>query len=215
MNPPIRLYMSMSLDGFIAGLDDREGQELGREGGRLFNWLDGRMSDGRNGQVFRELMATGAVISGRRTFDLAGRWQGDHHDGVPIFVLTRRIDGGDVPPGSAQFVTDVEGCAEQARAAAGDRAVMVHGAGAAQALLRAGLLDEMEIHLVPVLLGGGRRLFDSLGPDHIELELVRRLEARDVTHLRYRVRPRMAHPTDHSNSDANNIRPGGEPADSS
>jgi riboflavin biosynthesis pyrimidine reductase len=64
---------------------------------------------------------------------------------------------------------------------------MVHGAGAAQALLRAGLLDEMEIHLVPVLLGGGRRLFDSLSPGHTELELVRLLEAPDVTHLRYRI----------------------------
>jgi dihydrofolate reductase len=135
--------------------------------------------------VFREAMATGAVISGRRTFELAGRWQGDHHDGVPIFVLTHRVDDGDVPPGSARFVTDVGECADRALAAAGDRAVMVHGASAAQALLRAGLLDEMEIHLVPVLLGGGRRLFDSLGPGHIELELVRRLEARDVTHLRY------------------------------
>jgi dihydrofolate reductase len=66
---------------------------------------------------------------------------------------------------------------------------MVHGAGAAQALLRAGPLDEMEIHLVPVLLGEGRPLFGSLGPGHIELELVRRPEARDVTHLRYRARP--------------------------
>jgi dihydrofolate reductase len=149
-------------------------------------------------------MATGAVISGRRTFELAGRWQGDHHDGVPIFVLTHRIDDADVPPGSAQFVTEVEDCAGRARAAAGDRAVMVHGAGAAQALLRAGLLDEMEIHLVPVLLGEGRRLFDSLGPAHIELELVRLLEARDATHLRYRVRhrPRAAH----SRRDANNVR---------
>jgi riboflavin biosynthesis pyrimidine reductase len=63
----------------------------------------------------------------------------------------------------------------------------IRGAGAAQALLRAGLLDELEIHLVPVLLGGGRRLFDSLGPGHIEFELVRRLEGRDVTHLRYQV----------------------------
>ena len=188
MSPPIRLYMSMSLDGFIAGPDDREGQELGRDGGRLFNWLDDRMSDGPNGQVFRELMATGAVIAGRRTFELAGRWQGDHHDGVPIFVLTHAPDEADVPPGSARFVTDVEACAAQARAAAGDRAVMVHGAGAAQALLRAGLLDELEIHLVQVLLGGGRRLFDSLSPDHIELELVRRLEGPGVMHLRYRVR---------------------------
>src|SRR5918995_1143760 len=169
----IVLYMSMSLDGFIAGPDDRPGQELGVNGGRLFDWLDDRDGAGVNGDVYREALATGAVISGRRTFELAGRWNGDHHDGVPIFVLTHHIDDGDVPPGSAQFVTDVEECAEGARAAAGDRAVMVHGAGAAQALLRAGLLDEMEIHLVPVLLGEGRRLFDSLGPDHIELDLVR------------------------------------------
>jgi len=190
VSAPIRLYMSMSLDGFIAGPDDRTGQELGRDGGRLFNWLDDRMSDGPSGQVYREALATGAVISGRRTFELAGRWQGDHHDGVPILVLTHHVDDGDVPPGSAQFVTDVADCAERARAGAGDRAVMVHGAGAAQALLRAGLLDEMEIHLVQVLLGGGRRLFDALGPDHTELELVRVLEARDVTHLRYRVRRR-------------------------
>jgi dihydrofolate reductase len=182
------LYMSMSLDGFITGPDDRPGQELGRDGGRLFNWLDDRMSDSPNGQVFREALATGAVISGRRTFELAGRWQGDHHDGVPIFVLTRHVDDGDVPPGSARFVTDVEECAELARAAAGDRAVLVHGAGAAQALLRAGQLDEMEIHLVPVLLGEGRRLFDALGPEHIELDPVRILQGRDATHLRYRVR---------------------------
>ena len=97
MNPPIRLYMSMSLDGFIAGPDGRKGQELGRDGGRLFSWMDDRMSDGPSGQVFRELMATGAVISGRRTFELAGRWQGDHHDGVPNLVLTHRIDDADVP----------------------------------------------------------------------------------------------------------------------
>jgi dihydrofolate reductase len=137
--------------------------------------------------VFREAMATGAVISGRRTFELAGRWQGDHHGGVPIFVLTHHIDDGDVPPGSARFVTDVEACAVQARAAAGERAVMVHGAGAAQALLRAGLLDELEIHVVPVLLGEGRPLFGSLGPGHTELELARVLDAPGVLHLRYRV----------------------------
>jgi dihydrofolate reductase len=188
VSAPLRLYMSMSLDGFIAGPDDRPGQELGRGGGRLFDWLDDRLSDGPNGRVFDEALATGAVVSGRRTFELAGRWQGDHHDGVPIFVLTHRVDPDDVPPGSARFVTDVAECAARARAAAGDRAVLVHGAGAAQALLRAGLLDEMEIHLVQVLLGGGRRLFDSLGPDRIELDRVRVLEARDATHIRYRVR---------------------------
>jgi dihydrofolate reductase len=189
-NGPIRLYMSMSVDGFIAGPDDRKGQELGRGGGRLFNWLDDRMSAGVNGQVYAEASATGAVISGRRTFELAGRWQGDHHDGVPINVLTHHIDPDDVPPGSAKFYTDVNKCAEDARAASGDRAVLVHGASAARALLAAGQLDEIELHLVPVLLGAGRRLFEEteLGP--IELEPLRRLDGRNATHLRYRV----AHP---------------------
>ena len=182
----IRLYMSMSLDGFIAGSDDRPGQELGRGGGRLFNWLDDRKGPGVNGQVYAEALDTGAVISGRRTFELAGRWGGDHHDGVPINVLTHHVDEGDNPPGSARFFTDVTACAADARAAAGDRAVMVHGAGAAQALLGAGELDEIELHLVPVLLGGGRRLFDNLETS-TELELVRQLEGRDATHLRYRV----------------------------
>jgi len=187
MGGPIRLYMSMSLDGYIAGLDDKEGQELGRDGGRLFNWLDDRHGPDVNGQVYREAMATGAVISGRRTFELAKRWGGDHHDGVPIFVLTHHVDGDEPLPGTA-FCTEVLDCATRARAAAGDRAVMVHGAGAAQALLREGQLDELEIHLVPVLLGAGRRLFDHLGPDHVELELTRRLDGRDAAHLRYRVR---------------------------
>jgi dihydrofolate reductase len=184
---PIRLYMAMSVDGFIAGPDDRKGQELGRDGGRLFNWLDERMSAGVDGQVYREAMATGAVISGRRTFELADRWQGDHHNGVPIHVLTHHVDADDVPPGSAKFYTDVNVCATEARQAARGHAVLVHGAGAAQALLAAGQLDELELHLVPVLLGGGRRLFEATELGHIELELTRRLEGRDATHLRYRI----------------------------
>jgi dihydrofolate reductase len=184
---PIRLYMSMSLDGFIAGPDDRAGQGLGRNGGRLFNWLDDRMSPGVNGQVYAEALATGAVVTGRRTFELADRWHGDHHDGVPIHVLTHRPDD-EGTSANTTFHTDVISCAIAARAGAGGRPVMVHGAGAAQALLGAGQLDEMEIHLVPVLLGGGRRLFEARDGDHIELQLVRRLEGRDATHLRYRVR---------------------------
>ncbi|MCP9955285.1 dihydrofolate reductase family protein [Actinomadura madurae] len=86
-------------------------------------------------------------------------------------------------------------CAAQAREAAGDGDVLVHGAGAAQALLRAGQLDELELHVVPVLLGQGRRLFDDLPAQHVELDLVRRLTtpqgenfAQHVTHMRYRVR---------------------------
>ena len=92
------------------------------------------------------------------------------------------------PPGSVRYVTGVHECAAQARSAAGDGDVMVHGAGAAQALLRAGQLDELELHVVPVLLGQGRRLFDNLPAEHVELDLVRRLTTPEVTHLRYRLR---------------------------
>jgi dihydrofolate reductase len=99
------------------------------------------------------------------------------------------------PPGSVRYVSDVHECAAQARAAAGDADVVVQGAGAAQALLRAGELDEMELHVVPVLLGRGRRLFDHLPAELIELELTRELHSTDadaehrVLHLRYRVQP--------------------------
>ena len=103
----IRLDMTMSLDGFVAGPDDRPGQEMGRGGFRLFNWLDDRDGPGPNGEVYAESLATGAIISGRRTFELASRWNGDHHGGVPILVLTHQVAEDDVPPGSARFYTDV------------------------------------------------------------------------------------------------------------
>jgi dihydrofolate reductase len=190
----IRLYMSMSLDGFVAGPQDDPDAPMGEGGFRLFNWLDRRFDPGPDGQVFAEAKATRAVIAGRRTYEHADRWYGDHHDGVPVFVLTHHVDEDDVAPGSVRYVTDVRDCATQARAAAERADVMVHGAGAAQALLGAGELDEMELHVVPVLLGEGRRLFDNLSADHIEFELTRRLAAPDVDpahqvlHLRYRVR---------------------------
>jgi dihydrofolate reductase len=189
----IRLYMTVSLDGYVAGPRDDAENPLGVGGFRLFDWLDRRNDPGPSGQVYAEGQATRAVVSGRRTFELAGRWNGDHHDGVPIFVLTHEVPD-EPPPGSARYVTDVHECAARARAAAGDGDVLVHGAGAAQALLRAGELDEMELNVVPVLLGQGRRLFDGLPPQHVELELLRRLVTEDVPapqrvmHLRYRVR---------------------------
>ncbi len=189
----IRLYMTMSLDGYVAGPQDSVDAPLGIGGFRLFNWLDRRTDPGPNGQVYAEMLATRAVIAGRRTYEHADRWHGDHHDGVPVFVLSHEVPE-EPPPGSVRYVTDVRECAAQARAAAGDDAVMVHGAGAAQALLRAGELDEMELHVVPVLLGQGRRLFDNLPAEHVELDVIRRLttprdeeHARQVMHLRYRV----------------------------
>ena len=190
----IRLYMTMSLDGYVAGPDDGPDAPMGTGGFRLFNWLDHRLDPGPNRQVFAEQNATRAVISGRRTYEHAGRWQGDHHDGVPVFVLTHDVPD-DPPPGSVRYVTDVRECATQARAAVSDGDVAVMGAGAAQALLRAGEIDELELHVVPVLLGQGRRLFDDLPAEQVELDLIRRLTtaadeepAQQVIHLRYRVR---------------------------
>ena len=192
----IVLDMSMSVDGFITGPDDGIDRGLGVGGERLHAWLgDGgvdpgsyRPADEAGATVFDEMMATGAVIVGRRTFEFAGGWDGDHHDGVPIFVLTRTAPEKPAP-GSARYVTDgIESCVAQAKAAAGGRDIMMHGAATAQACLRAGLLDEMELHVMPVLLGQGRRLFDHLPAETIELELLRALDGPGVQHLRYRVR---------------------------
>lgn len=189
------LYMSMSLDGFITGPDDRSDAPLGVDGERLHNWLAadgdagvaGFRPPGRSGEVFDELMQTGAVVAGRRTFDLARGWGGDHH-GVPIFVLTHHASDAPTDSSLVTYVTDgIESAISQAKSAAGDKNVMVHGAETAQECLRAGVLEEMQIHLIPVLLGQGRRLFDHLGARHIELELARVIEAPGVTHLRYRV----------------------------
>lgn len=193
----IVLYMWMSLDGFIAGPEDGPDQGLGIGGERLHDSLNlddggsvpGTIStkDEVGATVMAEVMATGAVLTGRRTFDHGGRWDGDHHHGVPIFVLTRSVP--DEPaPGHARYVTDVGEAADLARKAAGDQDVLLHGAEAALAFLQAGEIDEMALQVVPVLLGQGRRLFDRMAAEHVELELVRALVGPEVLHTRYRVR---------------------------
>jgi dihydrofolate reductase len=190
------LYMAMSLDGFITGPDDNGANPAGTGGMRLMEWLAGggsavedyRPSDRQSQIVFDECMATGAVLIGRRTGDFADYWGGDHHDGVPIYVPTHAAPA-DNPYERVHYVTDgIESCVAQARAAAGDRDILVHGAYTAQECLRAGVLDVIEIQLMPVLLGRGRLLFDHLRPEHIELALVRTLAAPKVLHLRYEVR---------------------------
>jgi dihydrofolate reductase len=147
-----------------------------------------RPSDAQSQIVFDEAMSTGAVITGRRTGDFAGYWGGDHHDGVPIFVPVHTAPADNRHEG-VHFVTEgIAACVEQAKAAAGDRDVMLHGAYTAQECLKARVLDVLEIQLMPVLLGQGRLLFEGLPPEHIELDLVRTLEAPGVLHLRYEVR---------------------------
>ena len=188
------LFMSMSVDGFITGPDDSLENGLGVSGDVLHAWLsDGgvspeshRPSSGPNAAVFDEMLETGAVITGRRTFEFARGWDGDHHHGVPIFVLTHQLP--DQPaPGHARYVTGVQSCVAQATEAAGDRDVMVHGAATGQALLNAGLLDGLAIQLIPVLLGQGRRLFEDLPPDQHELRLLSSAQAPGALHLSYRV----------------------------
>jgi dihydrofolate reductase len=190
------LCMSMSLDGFIAGPDDVEGNPFGDGGIRLHRWLETdrgshhasfRPDDPVSRTVNDEIATTGAVLIGKRFGDLVDYWGGDHHDDVPIFVLTREAPG-TTPYPNVHYVTDgVAAGAERARQAAGDRDVLMRGATVAQEALRAGVVDVLEIQLVPVLLGRGRRLFEDLGPDHRELRVVRTMEAAECLHIRYQV----------------------------
>ncbi len=188
------LYMSMSLDGYIAGPNDEPGNPGGHGFDRLHEWIAapggeyGRPS-GPAGELFDEWNATGAVLAGRRTAEQVGHWGGDHHDGVPIFVLSHRPAGPSVASYPlVTYVTDgIAAAMAQAKAAAGTRNVAVHGAHTTQRALEAGVLDELQIHQVPVLFGRGRRLFEVL-PSRVELEIVRVIDTPEATHIRYRVR---------------------------
>ena len=197
--PASVLYMSMSLDGFVAGPNDGPDNGLGDGGLRLHDWLMTggdldveaiRRSGSVNGKIVDEFMATGATVAGRGTFEPAGGWGGDHHDGVPIFILSRHQPDSEMRQWPlVSYVPDVKTAMTDAKRAAGDKNVLVHGAGTAQLALAAGVLDELEIHLIPVLLGQGRRLFDERGPEHIELERTRILKGEaGVTHIHYRVK---------------------------
>jgi dihydrofolate reductase len=182
------LYMSMSLDGYIAGPNDEPGNPGGDGFMRLHEWLgDFSRPSGPVGELWDEWTGTGAVLAGRRTVEQVDHWKGDHH-GVPIFVPSHR------PPDPSvanyplvTYVTDgIASAMAQAKAAAGGGNVMVHGAYTAQRALEAGVLDELQIHQIPVLFGAGRRLFDVL-PSRVELEIVRVIDTPEVTHIRYRV----------------------------
>ncbi|SEE95561.1 dihydrofolate reductase family protein [Ruania alba] len=192
------LDMSMSLDGFIAGPNLSRENGLGDGGSRLHEWFlgpTGSFDDrvlaplsGPDERAFDEIMATGAVLVGRGTIEPAGAWNGDHHDGVPIVVMSRHP----VPPEFAgyervRYVSDLADAVRLAREGAGERDVLVHGAEMAQLLLRAGELNVIQLHLVPVLLGQGRRLFEGMPAEQTELAQVRAEQGREALHLRYRV----------------------------
>lgn len=193
------LYMSVSVDGFIAGPNEGPGNGLGDGGIRLHEWVFSggdvdveaiREAGGANGQIVDEFMSTGAVVAGRGTFEPAGGWGGDHHDGVPIFIPYRDAPGIEISGWPLVHpVESVETAMREAKAAAGGRNVMVHGAGITRLALAAGVLDELELHVIPVLFGTGRRLFGGLEPAQVELERTRVLEgAGGVTHMHFRIK---------------------------
>ncbi len=185
--------ITASLDGFVAGPNDSPELPMGEGGMRLFDWYFSSPETPRSGEtidpkVMEEAAQTiGAIVSGRRTYNHANGWNGEHPLHVPVFVVTHHPPE-NVGKFNGAFITDgLESAIKQAQAAAGDKAVALNSPNIAQQCLKAGLLDELSLHIVPVLLGGGVRLFDHLGTDHIELECTQAVNTEKVIHMNFRV----------------------------
>ena len=208
----LRFDISMSLDGFIAGPNQSEEDPLGEGGMQLHEWAvelaawraphgqDGGEVNASTEVVEESLENLGAAVMGRNMFGGAGPWGDDPWDGwwgddppfhMPVFIVTHHAREPVAKEGGTTFtfVTEgIESALEQAREAADGKDVgLSGGANIAQQYLKAGLIDEMRIHLVPVLLGDGARLFDHLDGAEVGLECTRVVEAPGVTHLTYRV----------------------------
>jgi dihydrofolate reductase len=208
----LRFDISMSLDGFIAGPNQSEEHPLGEGGMQLHEWAfelaawrkphgqDGGEVNASTKVVEESLENLGAAVMGRNMFGGAGSWGDDPWDGwwgddppfhMPVFIVTHHAREPVTKEGGTTFtfVTDgIESALEQAREAADGKDVgLSGGANVAQQYFKAGLIDEMQIHLVPVFLGDGARLFDNLDGAEVGLEVARVVEAPGVTHLTYRV----------------------------
>jgi dihydrofolate reductase len=184
--------MSMSLDGFIRAADPTADEPLGVGGEQLHKWAFGEderdrrvLSEGGNG--------VGAVIAGRRTYDdSVAFWGPDGPTGparLPVVVVTHAPPAVSPEDGVYRFVTDgIEAALREAQAAAGDNNVTVMGgADLGRQFLAAGLVDELSIHLVPVLLGRGTRLFTDLPDEHTQLEPLSAIQTPNATHMRFRI----------------------------
>jgi dihydrofolate reductase len=184
--------ISMSLDGFITEPNEGVGNPLGDDPGRLHDWMFDAKTEADAAIVDELYASTGAILMGKGMFDVGFEPWGDPPPfGMPVFVLTHEareplpMQGGT----TYTFVTDgVESGLAQARAAAGDKNVGIWGgANIMRQYLKAGLLNEMQIHLIPVLLGNGVRLFEDLGPERIELRRISSIETPSATHFRFEV----------------------------
>jgi dihydrofolate reductase len=182
--------ITMSLDGFVTGPNDGPGNGLGDGGRILHEWVfDGR-TDADTEVLVEPMQTVGSGVLGRRTFDIAEQAWGDNPPMLgQVFVLTHRPHE-PLTRGPATFIFVTDGplsALQQAQAAAGDKDVVLMGANISQQYLRAGLVDEMQIHVANVLLGVGRPLFVNIGDAPIKLERTRIIATPTVTHLRYRV----------------------------
>lgn len=199
----VSFNMTMSLDGFVAGPNDNPENGLGDGGEGLFKWYfsgdtEVKLSEGtpvlkiskKSAKLLKDgIKGYGAGVWGRKTFDIAHAW-GGNPPGSPAFIVTHNVPQEWVKEGSPFiFVTDgVESAIRQAKQAAGDKDVVICTASVLQQALKAGLVDEINVDVAPLLVGGGVSLFDHLGMGPIELECTRVVEAPNVTHLRYRVK---------------------------
>ena len=183
--------ISMSLDGFITAANVRPEAGLGDDGERLHDWAF-NSADPRNRELLAKGASLGAIISGRHNYDLAvPYWQADGPTGdarVPTVVVSHTVPQ-DIPAGGVyRFADGIEAALEEAQKAAGNQDVAIMGGGhiAAQ-FFKLGLVDEISIHLVPVLFGSGIRLFEHLGSEHVPLETLEVIETKEAIHLRFRV----------------------------
>ena len=199
----VKAQISISLDGFIAGPNESPSNPLGDGGERLHEWVYGLESwrkphglsggqTNRDSEILEEATAnTGAVLMGRRMFNSGEEpWGPNPPFHVPVFVVTHKARPPLVREGGTTFyfVTDgLESALAQARAAAGDQDVSVAGGGQIiTQLIQAGLLDEIDIHIAPILLGNGVRLFNPMDTGQIDVTCVRVVDSEAVTHLKYR-----------------------------
>ena len=188
----VTFNISVSLDGFITGPNVGVGNGMGDDGDRLHDWMFDAKTDADAAIVDELYQSTGAVLMGRRMFDVGFEPWGDPPPfRMPVFVVTHEeraplpMQGGT----TYTFVTDgIEAALELARTAAGNKNVGIWGgANIMRQYLRAGLLDEMQIHLIPILLGDGVRLFEDLDSEGIALRKTRSIETPSATHFRFEV----------------------------
>lgn len=194
----VALDITMSLDGFVTAPNDGPSGGLGDGGEVLHYWVfggpwtyaspDRPPATGVDREVLEELMQAGAAVVGRRMYDVTNGWGGRSPFGVPGIIVTHRTSEQPDPASGFEFVDGVEAAVDRARQIAGERPVNIGGgASIAQQALVADLVDELQIHVAPVILGAGRTLFGELGT-RLHLERIRVLDSPYATHIKYRVR---------------------------